>query len=58
MVSVVDRTMRMASVIGFEGDDEIRTDLAGRGSLADALRLVMANVLAAENTLLAAEVSQ
>jgi hypothetical protein len=50
--------MRMASVIGFEGDDEIRTDLAGRGSLADALRLVMANVLAAENTLLAAEVSQ
>ena len=57
MVSVVDRTMRMASVIGFEGDDELKTDLGGRGSLADALRLVMANVLAAENTLLAAEIS-
>ena len=58
MVSVVDRTMRMASVIGFDGEDEIRTDLAGRGSLADAIRLVMANILAAENTVLASETAQ
>ena len=41
--------------MGFDGEDEIRTDLAGRGSLADAIRLVMANILAAENTVLASE---
>jgi hypothetical protein len=51
MVSVIDRTFRVASVMSFDQDDEILTDLAGRGSLADAIRLVMANILAAENTL-------
>jgi hypothetical protein len=49
MLSVIDRTCRIASVMSLDDDGEILTDLAGSGSLADALRLVMANVLAAES---------
>lgn len=58
MLSVIDRTCRIASVMSLEDDDgEILTDLAGRGSLADAIRLVMANILAAES-IAAAEVTK
>ena len=49
MLSVIDRTCRIASVMSLDDDGEILTDLAGRGSLADAIRLVMANILAAES---------
>jgi hypothetical protein len=49
LLSVIDRTCRIASVMGLDDDGEILTDLAGRGSLADAIRLVMANILAAES---------
>lgn len=49
MLSVIDRTCRIASVMSLDDDGEILTDLSGRGSLADAIRLVMANILSAEN---------
>jgi hypothetical protein len=57
MLSVIDRTCRIASVMSLDDDGEILTDLAGRGSLADAIRLVMANILAAES-IAAAEVTK
>jgi hypothetical protein len=48
MVSVLDRTMRLTSVLGFEGDDKIVSNQGGQGTLADAMRLVMASIVSAE----------
>jgi hypothetical protein len=48
MVSVLDRTMRLTSVLGFEGDDKIVSNQGGQGTLADAMRLVMAEIIACE----------
>ena len=48
MVSVLDRTMRLTSVIGFEGDEKIVSNQGGQGTLADAMRLVMASIISSE----------
>lgn len=48
MVSVLDRTMRLTSVLGFEGDEKIVSNQGGQGTLADAMRLVMASIISSE----------
>ena len=51
LIAVVDRAFKMSSAVSMQGDDEVQTNGAGEGELADCLCLTMLCMMRVRNGL-------